>query len=337
MSAVPVVRLGSTGLSVSRLCLGTMTFGLPIDEQRAHRVLDYAFSTGITFIDTADVYPLGGGLERVGQTEEILARWIADSGPRRRQDVVLATKGGLAVGPAPWEQGNSRKHLTAALEASLRRLRTDYVDLYYFHRDDPATPLDETLDTLDALVRAGKVRYVGASNIFAWRLARALGRSETLRLVKLVCVQPRYNLLFREVERELFPLAAAEGLAVVPYNPLAGGMLTGKHAGAAAPAAGTRFAEGVAGERYRERYWHDGAFAVVEALTALAAEAGVSPATLAIAWVLANGVVTAPIVGATRPEQLTDAVAAATWRLPPEIKQRLDQLTIAFRRGDSPR
>src|ERR1700693_6117940 len=238
--AIEHTRLGRTGLKVSRLCLGTMTFGLQIDEQASALVLDRATGSGVTFIDTADVYPLGGAVELVGRTEEILGRWLKG----RRQEFVLATKCFGRTGPQPWDAGNSRRHIMDAVDASLRRLGTDYIDLYQLHQDDPETPLDETLAALDALVRAGKVRYIGCSNFLANRFARALGRSETLGLSRFDSVQPRYNLLFREFERELFPLCLEEGIAVIPYNPIAGGMLSGKHDRTKAPDEGTRFTLG---------------------------------------------------------------------------------------------
>jgi len=327
------VRLGRTGLPVSRLCLGTMTFGVQCDEAASRAVLDRAAALGITFLDTADVYPLGGTAETVGRTEEILGRWLKD----RRGNFIVATKGYGATGPHPWDVGLSRKHLLDAIDASLRRLRTDYVDLYQIHHPDPMTPIDETLEALDAIVRAGKARYIGCSNLPAWETARALGRSDVLRLARFVSVQPRYNLLFRQVERELFPLCAAEGLAVIPYNPLAGGFLSGKHKRETGPTAGTRFTLGTAAKRYQERYWREREFETVEELRALAAEAGMSMTQLALAWVLANPVITSPIVGASRPEQLDDVVAAAGKTLAADLKARLDELTAEYRLGDDVR
>ncbi len=323
------VKLGRTGLTVSRVCLGTMTFGLQCDEAMSFKILDRALAGGITFLDTSDVYPLGGGLDTVGRTEEILGRWLHG----RRHDVVLATKGFGATSARPWDRGNSRKHLLDAIDGSLRRLGTDYVDLYQLHHPD-GTPIDESLRALDDIVRAGKARYVGCSNFFAWQVARALGRSELLRLARFDCVQPRYNLLFRQVERELLPLCEEEGLGVIPYNPLAGGFLTGKHRRDAAPTIGTRFALGNAGPRYRERYWHDREFATVDALQPLAKQAGISLTRLAVAWVLANPVITAPIVGASRPEQLDDVLPAVETTLSADLLARLDQLTREYRWGD---
>jgi len=325
-------KLGRTGLTVSRLCLGTMTFGLQCDEDTSDAILHRAFDAGVTFIDTADVYPLGGGLDTVGRTEEIIGRWL----PGRRDDVVIATKCFGPMGPNPWDMGNSRKHILSAIDASLRRLGTDYVDLYQLHFFDGGTPIDETLGALDDLVRTGKVRYVGCSNFLAYQLARAVGRSEALGLVRFESVQPRYNLLFREFERELFPLCADERIGVIPYNPIAGGMLSGKHA-PGAPTEGTRFTLGNASRTYQDRYWHDREFATVEALQALAAEAGMSLVTLAVAWVLANPVITSPIIGASRPEQLADSLAALDVTLDADLLARLDELTAEYRRGDAAR
>lgn len=331
--SIPSTRLGRTGLSVSRLALGTMTFGLQTEERVAQAILSKAADAGVDFLDTADVYPLGGGPATAGRTEEIVGRWLQG----RRSQFIVATKAVGQVGPQRWDQGASRKHLLDAIDASLARLQTDYVDLYQLHSDDPETPLDETLEALDVIVKSGRARYVGVSNFLAWRLARALGRAELLRVAKFVSVQPRYSLLFREIERELLPLAAEEGLGVIPYNPLAGGLLTGKHRPGTAPTPGTRFTLGSAAERYQERYWNERAFATVEQLQRLAAEAGVSLTTLSVAWVLAHPQVTAPLLGASRPEQLDDSLAAATYVLDPALKQRLDDLTAEYRRGDATR
>jgi aryl-alcohol dehydrogenase-like predicted oxidoreductase len=330
---IPTARLGRTGLNVSRLALGTMTFGLQTEEAVAHQILAKAASAGVNFLDTADVYPLGGGLDTVGRTEDILGRWLKG----QRHSYVLATKAVGKMGPQPWNQGASRKHLLDAIDASLRRLQTDYVDLYQLHFDDPAAPLDETLEALDEIVKSGRARYIGASNFLAYRIATALGRSELKGWTRFVSLQPRYNLLFREIERELLPLALDEGLGVIPYNPLAGGFLSGKHRPGAAPTAGTRFTLGTAAERYQERYWNERAFATVQSLQRLAAEAGVSLTTLSIAWTLANPAITSPLLGASRPDQLDDSLAAATYRIDPELKQKLDDLTVEYRRGDAAR
>ncbi len=323
-------RFGRTGLMVSRLTLGTMTFGLQCDEETSFRILDAAAAGGITLIDTADVYPLGGTFEHVGRTEEIVGRWLRG----RRHDYLVATKGSGAMGPLPWQKGNSRKHLLDAIDASLRRLGTDYVDLYQIHHDDADTPLEETMEALDTIVRSGRARYVGASNLLAWRAATALGRSDARGLVRFASLQPRYNLLFREMERELLPLALAEGLAVIPYNPLAGGLLTGKHRSAQPPTEG-RFTIGNAGQMYQQRYWHDREFHTIERIGALAREAGLPLTQVAIAWVLAHPAITSAIVGASKPEQLGDALAAAAIRLDPALKAKLDEITAEYRHGDA--
>jgi aryl-alcohol dehydrogenase-like predicted oxidoreductase len=336
--SIPTTRLGRTGLTVSRLALGTMTFGLQTDEAVSHRILDTAAAAGINFLDTADVYPLGGTDETAGRTEEIVGRWLRAQGPGGRGRFIVATKAVGRMGPETWDQGASRKHLLAAIDASLARLQTDHVDLYQLHSDDRATPLDETLEALDVIVRSGRARYIGVSNFLAYRLALALGRSEFLRLTKFVSVQPRYSLLFREIERELLPLAEEAGLGVIPYNPLAGGLLTGKYRGADAPREqNTRFTLGTAATMYQDRYWNERSFATVAQLHRLADEAGVPLATLAVAWVMANPAITAPLLGASRPEQLEATIAAAGYRLDADLKKRLDEVTAEYRKGDAPR
>ena len=328
------VRLGRTGLKVSRLCLGTMTFGLQCDEPTSIAIMDKAAEGGITFFDTADAYPLGGGQELGGRTEEIIGRWLQG----KRHDYILATKCFVPMGPLPFQGGNSRRHVIDACEASLRRLGTDFIDLYQLHGVDPDTPVDETLEALNALIASGKVRYIGCSNHLAYQVARALGRSEARRLAKFVSVQPRYNLLFREIERELIPLCLEDGLGVIPYNPLAGGMLSGKHDRSKAPSEGTRFTlPSYAGAMYRQRYWKDEVFDKVSAIGEVADQAGLKLPTLAVAWVLAQPGVTSPIVGASRPEQLDDTLAALATPLSAELLTQLDELTREFRRGDSPR
>jgi 1-deoxyxylulose-5-phosphate synthase len=310
-----------------------MTFGLQIDEVAARSVLDRAATGGVTFIDTADVYPLGGAVEHAGKTEDILGRWLKG----RRHEFVLATKCFGRTGPQAWDVGNSRRHIMDAVDASLRRLGTDYIDLYQLHQDDPDTPIDETLRALDNLVQSGKVRYIGCSNFLAYRLARALGRSDALGLARFESAQPRYNLLFREFERDLFPLCIEEGVGVIPYNPLAGGLLSGKHERGRPPVEGTRFTIPNAGTMYQGRYWHDREFEAVDAFQQIAKEAGLKLATLAVAWVLHQPAVTAPILGASRPDQLDDTLAAAEVKLDEDLMNKLDVLTREFRTGDATR
>lgn len=326
------VRFGRTGLQVSPLCLGTMTFGYQCDDTTSYAIMDTAFDAGVTFFDTADVYPSGGPVETIGRTEEVVGAWMHRR-DRRRDDIILATKCFARTGPNRWEQGNSRKNIMRAVDASLVRLDTDYLDLYQIHFWDVHTPIDETLAAMDDLVRSGKVRYIGCSNTLAYQLARSIGRSEVHRISRFESVQPRYNLLFRENERELFPLCTDERIAVIPYNPLAGGLLTGKHR-PGAPTEGTRFTLGGAGGMYTERYWQDAMFASVEEIRAVAEDVGVPLATLAVQWVLANPVVTSPIIGASKPEQLAATLAAAESPLDADVKHRLDELTMIYRQGD---
>jgi aryl-alcohol dehydrogenase-like predicted oxidoreductase len=329
-------KLGRTGLRVSPLCLGTMTFGIQCDEAASHAILDKAFDSGITFLDTADVYPLGGGLDTVGRTEEFIGSWMAAS-PSRRDETVLATKFMGQMGPKPWHMGGSRKHIFEAVEASLRRLGTDHIDLYQIHFPDRSTPIEETMGALDDLVHSGKVGYLGCSNYPAWELAWANGKAETNGLTRYDCVQPRYNALFREFERDLFELCEREEIAVIPYNPIAGGLLSGKHSLSSGPAEGTRFTLGTAADRYQDRYWKQAEFDAIEVLRPIADGAGLTMAEMAFGWVLANPVITAPIVGASRPEQLDDALRAAATPLPTDVKEAIDKATTHFRMGDAQR
>lgn len=327
-------QFGRTGLTVSRLCLGTMTFGLQTEETASHAILDRATGAGVNFIDVADVYPLGGTETLAGRTEEIVGRWLKG----RRHNFVLATKACGKMGPNPWDQGASRRHLLDAIDASLRRLGTDYVDLYQLHSDDATTPLDETLEALDIIVKSGKARYIGVSNFLAYRLARALGRADALRVSRFISVQPRYNLLFRQIERELLPLAGEEGLAVMPYNPLAGGLLTGKYQHDKTPDGG-RFTVtvGKAGEMYAQRYWHEREFKTIATLKGIADEAGQSLTRLSLAWVLANPHVSSAIIGASRVEQLDETLGTIDYVLDAELKARLDDASHEYRWGDAAR
>jgi aryl-alcohol dehydrogenase-like predicted oxidoreductase len=310
-----------------------MTFGLQCDEPTSVSILDRAVEGGIDFIDSSDVYPLGGDLTTVGRTEEILGRWLRG----KREHFVLATKCFGRTGPSPFDAGNSRRHIFDAIEASLRRLQTDYIDLYQLHGFDSATPIDETLGALDDLVHQGKVRYIGCSNFLTYQLVRAIGRSETLGLAQFNSVQPRYNLLFRQIEREMLPFCGENGVGVIPYNPIAGGLLSGKHRRGDPPADGTRFTLGNAGQMYQVRYWHDREFDTIDRLHDIAEQVGVSLVTLSVAWVLANPAITAPIIGASHPDQLSSSLEAAEFVLDDDLKVRLDDLTHEYRMGDSPR
>ncbi len=317
-------RLGRTGLKVSEICLGTMTFAGQSDAATGHAILDAAAEGGVTFIDTADCYPLPISPETSGKTEEVIGDWFAANG--RRDEFVLATKCRIRTGHGPNDQGLSRRHILRSVELSLKRLRTDYIDLYQAHSFDPETPIDESLRAFDDLVKSGKVRYVGCSNYPAWQLALALGRSEHLGLARYECLQPRYNLLHRDIEAELLPLCREQGVGVIAYNPLAGGLLTGKYAKGEPPRPGTRFTLGEAGALYRERYWQSAQFEAVETLKAYAESRNVPLATLSVAWVLSQPGITSAIVGASRPEQLADTLKAVDYTLDDEARSALDSV-----------
>lgn len=315
-------QLGRTGLRVPPLCLGTMTFGLQCDEATSFAILDRAIEGGIDFLDTADVYPLGGTHETAGRTEEIIGRWMRERG--NRNALILASKCAGAMSPRTNDMGLSRYHIIRACEDSLRRLGTDVIDIYQVHSFDPITPIEETMRALDDLVRAGKVRYVACSNYPAWRLADALAASARLGVARYDSVQPRYNLLYREIETELLPLARAERLGVLVYNPLAGGFLSGKYRKGDDPEEGTRFTLGTAARVYQRRYWNDAQFDAAEMIRAVADEHGTSMAALSIAWVLAQPGITSAIVGASRPEQLDAALLAPQIDMTPELRESLD-------------
>ena len=320
---------GQTGLTVSRMILGPGTFGMQTNEEESHRMLDRTADAGINFIDTADVYPPGA---EAGTAEVIIGRWLT----QKRGEFILATKGGGRIGPAAWDAGNSRKHLLDAIDASLRRLNTDYVDLYQLHMDDSSTPIDEAVGAMDTIVRSGRARYIGASNFLAYRLAKALGRQDAQKLTRFVSIQPRYNLLLREFERELLPLAKEEGLAVIPYNPLAGGLLTGKYSHGETPEAGRFSAElGGFGQAYYARYWHEREFETVARIQEIANQSGAPITTVSVAWLLANPLINSVILGASRVEQLTDTAIAADYKLDSALKTQLDEVSIEFRRGDA--
>jgi 1-deoxyxylulose-5-phosphate synthase len=302
-------RIGRTGLKVSEICLGTMTFGQQCDESTSFAIMDAAVEHGVNFVDTADGYPMGGNLQTVGRTESIVGKWLKG----RRDKIVLATKCWVQMGPGANDGGLSRKHICDAVDGSLRRLQTDYIDLYQAHAPDPDTPLDETLRAFDDLVHQGKVRYLGCSNFKAWLLATALSISDHHGLARFDCVQPRYNLLFREIENELLPLCHHHGVGIITYNPLAGGFLTGKYKPDTPPSRETRFGflSGRTRSIYHKRYWQDEQFEAVEHLQRFFAERNKPLTQVAIAWVLAQPDVTSAIVGATSPEQVHQSLPAS--------------------------
>jgi aryl-alcohol dehydrogenase-like predicted oxidoreductase len=314
--------LGSTGLKVSEICFGTATFGWHTDEREAHRMLDRFVEAGANFIDTADYYSAWAEGSWAGRSEEIIGQWLGKTGQRHR--VVLATKVCSPIGSLPNDRGLSRGHIMDAVEASLRRLHTDYLDLYQTHAMDPGTPIDETMRALDDLVRQGKVRYLGCSNYSAWRLCQALWASDRRGLSRFECVQPYYNLIDRaDFERELAELVREERLAVIPYSPQAMGFLTGKHRGAKTVPAGTR---GTIDSRM-QTYFTERNFQVLDEMEKIGREYGKTLAQVSLAWLLTNPLITAPIVGARDWEQLEESVAAAGFRLAPDQMRRLDELT----------
>jgi len=303
------VRLGKTGLKVSRICLGTMTYGSPkwrdwvLDEDASRPFIKRALELGINFFDTADMYS-------VGASEEVVGKALADFGPSR-ENLVVATKVFNAMGDGPNERGLSRKHIMHAIDNSLRRLKMDYVDLYQIHRFDYGTPIEETIEALHDVVKAGKARYIGASSMYAWQFAKYLSTAAAMGKTKFVSMQNHYNLVYREEEREMLPLCRAEGIGVIPWSPLARGFLAGNRRrqdkGETTRAKSDAFAH--------QLYYNDGDFAVVDHVSEIARERAIPNAQVALAWLLAQPGVTSPIVGASKPQHLEDAVAAASLKL----------------------
>ena len=285
---------------------------------------------GVNFIDTADVYPLGGGLDKVGATETIVGNWLRQRGARDR--IVLATKCRGRMGTQPNDEGLNRRHIISACEASLKRLQTDYIDLYQVHGPDADTPIEETLRALDDLVTSGKVRYIGCSNYLAWQLAEALWTSDKFNLARFDCDQPRYNILFRMIEDEILPLCQSQGVGIIAYNPLAGGMLTGRYEKGQDVQVGTRFALANSGELYRKRYWKEAVFEEVEAIKQFLEPRDKSLTHVALAWVLQQPAVTSAILGASRPEQLTDSLQGVDLVLDDEDRNYLNQVWYSLPR-----
>jgi aryl-alcohol dehydrogenase-like predicted oxidoreductase len=307
------VRLGRTGLPVSRLCLGTMTFGLQCDEPASRAILDRAAEGGITFLDTADVYPLGGTPETVGRTEEILGRWLRG----RRHEFIVATKCSGATGSRSWDRGLSRKHILDAIDASLKRLQTDYVDLYQFHHIDRNTPWEEIWQAIEVAVQAGKILYAGSSNFAGWHIADAQAAAARRNLMGLVSEQSLYNLLVRDIELEVVPAAERYGLGIIPWSPLQGGLLGGV---IQKENTGVRRLEGRAAQSLVEHRDE------IQAYEDLAEEVGVEPGTLGLAWLLTRPAVTAPIIGPRTRDQLDSALSAVELSLSPEHLRRLDEI-----------
>ena len=312
--------LGRTGMQVSELCLGAMTFGRETPEDESYALMDRFFDAGGNFIDTADVYSRG-------TSETIVGRWLDQ---QRREDLVIATKVFGAMGDGPNDRGLSRKHIMASVEASLRRLQTDYIDLYQIHSWDANTPLEETLDTLNTLVQSGKVRYIGASNVTGWQLQRAVDLSRERGWEPFACLQPLYNLLDRAIEWELLPVCANEGIGVIPWSPLRGGWLSGKYyRGMEGPPSGTRVEE--ASKRGWSESWEaygtERTWTILDELFEIADKTDKTPAQVALRWLLEQEAVTAPITGVRTMKHLEDNLGATGWSLTDDQLAKLNEVS----------
>lgn len=312
------IRLGNTGMMVSRICLGTMTYGTPterwpwaLNEHQSRPFIRRALDLGINFFDTADIY--SGGL-----SEEVLGRALNDFG--KRDDYVLATKVAFPMGPGPNAKGLSRKHLMSAIDDSLRRLRTDYIDLYQIHRWDNHTPIEETMEALHDIVKAGKARYIGASSMFAWQFAKAQYTADLNGWTRFVSMQPHYNLVYREEEREMLPFCADQKIGVIPWSPLARGLLTGGRSAARNETERSRT------DAFGKSLYGENDFAIADRVADIAGHRGISSAQIALAWVLSKPIVTSPIIGASKPGHIEDAVAASNVKLTQEETDYLEEL-----------
>jgi aryl-alcohol dehydrogenase-like predicted oxidoreductase len=309
------IRFGSTGMKVSRICLGCMSYGEPndrwpwaLDEETSRPFIQRALELGINFFDTANVYSNG-------RSEEIVGKALRDFASR--DEVVIATKVRFEMGPGPNDRGLSRKHIMSAIDASLKRLGTDYVDLYQIHRWDYDTPIEETMEALNDVVRAGKTRYIGGSAMYAWQFAKALYTSDLHGWARFVSMQPHYNLIYREEEREMIPLCQDQKIAVIPFSPLARGWL------GRMPTEETLRGENDA--LIKERYDRQDNMTIIQRVSDLAEKRGVPMAQVALAWMLSKPAVTAPIIGATKPHHLEDAIAALSVQLTPDEIHHLEE------------
>lgn len=315
------IRFGSTGLKVSRICLGTMSYGGPterwkwaLDEETSRPFIKRALELGINFFDTADFYS-------AGRSEEIVGKALRDFAASR-DEVVLATKVFFEMGPGPNDRGLSRKHIMSAIDASLKRLGTDYVDLYQIHRWDYGTPIEETMEALHDVVKAGKARYIGASSMYAWQFSKALYTADLHGWTRFTAMQNYYNLVYREEEREMLPLCQDQGIAVIPWSPLARGLLTRK------PSLARDETLRAQTDGFGRTLYSNEDLPVVQRVYELAEARGLPMAQIALAWMLSKPVITSPIIGATRPHHLDDAVAALSVRLTPE---EISQLEAPYR------
>jgi len=312
------IKFGNTGMMVSRICLGTMTYGTPTDrwpwalnEEQSRPFIKKALDLGINFFDTADIYSNG-------LSEEVVGRALLDF--TKRDDFVLATKVAFPMGPGPNDKGLSRKHIMSAIDASLKRLGTDYVDLYQIHRWDNNTPIEETMEALHDVVKAGKARYIGASSMSAWQFAKAQYTAERNGLTRFVSMQPQYNLVYREEEREMLPFCADQKIAVIPWSPLARGLLTGGRS------IDRNETERARTDAFGKSLYSNADFKIAGRVTEIAEKRGISSAQIALAWMLEKPIITAPIVGASKPKHIDDAVAALSVKLTEDEVTQLEEL-----------
>ncbi|HEK86660.1 MAG: aldo/keto reductase [Candidatus Saccharicenans sp.] len=304
--------LGKTGIKISQLCFGTMSFGAEADEKTSAEMFAYCRDKGINIFDCADLYAKG-------HSEEILGKLIKDC----REEVIITSKVYFPTGPDINAMGANRRHIRYAIEGSLKRLQTDRLDIYFIHRFDDITPLEETMRVLDDLVSEGKILYIGLSNFAAWQVEKAIGLAALNGWAPVACLQPMYNLVKRQAEVEILPMAEAEKLGVLPYSPLAGGLLSGKYGKNKRPASGRL----VENKVYHVRYGDESVYEVAEKFTDFALANGYNPVSLAIAWVGSHPAVTAPIIGARNVEQLKDAIAAAEIEMTPELREEISRFS----------
>ncbi|MGV3560100.1 aldo/keto reductase [Larkinella arboricola] len=311
------IRLGNTGMMVSRICLGTMTYGTPterwpwaLNEEQSRPFLQKALELGINFFDTADVY--SGGV-----SEEVVGRALRDFA--RRDEIVLATKVYNPMGPGPNDRGLSRKHIMSAIDASLKRLGTDYVDLYQIHRWDANTPIEETMEALHDVVKAGKARYIGASSMYSWQFAKAQYTADLRGWTRFVSMQPHYNLVYREEEREMLPFCADQKIAVIPWSPLARGLLTGGRSRE------RNETERARTDAFGKSLYSEADFRIADRVTEMAQQRSIPAAQIALAWMLSKPVITSPIVGASKPGHIEDAVGAVSVKLSDEEIRYLEE------------
>ena len=315
------VRFGNTGMKVSRICLGTMTYGKPTDrwqwalnEEQSRPFIQKALELGINFFDTADIYSLGA-------SEEVLGAALKDF--TRRDEVVIATKVFNQMSKSPNDGGLSRKHIMSSIDSSLRRLKTDYVDIYQTHRWDYNTPVEETMEALHDIVKAGKALYIGASSMYSWQFAKALYTSDLHGWTRFVSMQPHYNLIYREEEREMIPLCQDQKIAIIPWSPLARGLLTGKRTIERNETLRAR-----TDDFGKKLYDSDADFEIISRLSEIATQRGLPSAQVALAWMLNKPSITAPVIGASKPGHLEDAVAALSVKLTPDEIKRLEELYV---------